>query len=369
MQEKLEKLEKIEAEPGDASPGQSWRKYGPWIAIGLLLAALALAGVWGWWSLRPSNEPRPPVELLPQSAALPLPAAPETPEITAPVEPVITETVANALAQTTTRLADLETELGRLEEAVAAPSNAADASAVTQLDDAVRAISNSLDTISAAMTAMNLRLSTLEAVQAAQPLGGEAKRISYALGLREMERALGGSGPYAVELDTLSKLLDASEADPAIAQLRTYADTGVQTRAALEARFDPTAAAIVRADAASGVAPGWAGRTYAFVTSLVMIRPLGERDGADAPSRVARAQLRLEEGDLDAAVRELDALDGPAAEAAAAWLNDARARLAAEQALAQLTATLTQKLNEAAGPAHAAPPPAASAPLTDNAGE
>ena len=117
----------------------------------------------------------------------------------------------------------------------------------------------------------------------------------------------------------------------------------------------------MRADAASDVAPGWAGRTYAFVMSLVMIRPLGEREGLDAPSRVARAQMRLEEGDLDAAVKELGELEDAAAKAAAPWLSDARARLAAEQALAQLSATLMQQLNEAA----------TSTPVTpvENAGE
>jgi len=178
---------------------------------------------------------------------------------------------------------------------------------------------------------------------------------------RELERALNGSGPFAVELESLDKLLDAAQPDPSIAQLRTRATTGIPTRAILLARFDAAAAAIVRADAASDVAPGWAGRSYAFVMSLVMIRPLGEREGLDAPSRVARAQMRLEEGDLDAAVKELGELEDAAAKAAAPWLTDARARLAAEQALAQLSATLTQRLNEAA----------TSTPVTpvENAGE
>ncbi len=354
-----ETLEKLATESHAAVTGPSWRKTGQ-IAIGLLLAGLMIAaGVRSWWSLRQS--PQPQMELPQQSAALPLPAAPAIP---APVEPVVSAVVANALANTTIRLAALEMELEQLKTAAAAPSGAADAAAVTQLDGAVRAISNSLDTISSAMTAMHLRLAALEAVQAAQPLGSEAKRMSYALGLRELERALGGSGPFAVELDTLSKLLDKGEADPYVAHLRTHAATGIPARPVLEARFDAAASAIVRADAASGVAPGWVGRTYAFVMSLVMIRPLGEREGMDAPSRVARAQLRLEEGDLDAAVMELDGLEGAAADAAAPWLTDARARLAAEQALAQLSAALTRKLNEAAAPA-----PVAPAPVADGMGE
>ncbi len=351
-----ETLEELATASHAAVTGPSWRKTGRRIAIGLLLAGLTAAGVRGWWSLGQSPQPQP--ELPPQSAALPLPAA--------PVEPVVSAAVANALAQTTTRLAALETEFEQFKSAAAAPSNTVDAGTVTQLDGAMRAISNSLDAIHTGMTALNARLAALEAIQAAQPLGGEAKRISYALGLRELERALSGSGPFAVELETLDKLLDAARPDPSIALLRTHATTGIPARAVLLSRFDATAAAIVRADAASDSAPGWAGRTYAFALSLVMIRPLGEREGMDAPSRVARAQMRLEEGDLDAAVKELGGLEGAAAEAAAPWLTDARARLAVEQALAELTAILTQQLNEAGAPA---PVPAAPPLLPDNAGE
>jgi len=348
-----EALEKLEAHPSTVRRASLRR-----IALGLLAAGIVLAGAWGWWSLRQISQPV--LDLPPQSAALPLPAGPEA-AITASMEREITAPVANALAQVTTRLAALETEFEQLKSAAAVPANPADAGAISQLDGAVRTISGSLDAIHTAMTALNARLAALEAIQAAQPLGGEAKRISYALGLRELERALNGSGPFAVELESLDKLLDAAQPDPSIAQLRTRATTGIPTRAILLARFDAAAAAIVRADAASDVAPGWAGRTYAFVMSLVMIRPLGEREGLDAPSRVARAQMRLEEGDLDAAVKELGELEDAAAKAAAPWLTDARARLAAEQALAQLSATLTQRLNEAA----------TSTPVTpvENAGE
>ncbi len=309
------------------------------IALGALLVGVMLAGAWGWWWLQQLSQPT--TDLSPQSATLPLPAA-------TPVEPQISEVVSNALAQATRRLADLEMELAQLKSAARVPANNADANAMTQMDDAVRAISGSLDAMQTAMTALNARLAALEAVQAAQPLGGEAKRISYALGLRELERALNGSGPFAVELETLDKILDAGTPDSAIVHLRTHAATGIPTRAVLVSRFDAVAADIVRADAASDVAPGWAGRTYAFVLSLVMIRPLGEREGIDAPSKVARAQMRLEEGDLDGAVRELGALENAAAQAAALWLTDARARLAAEQALARLSASLTQRLHDAA---------------------
>jgi hypothetical protein len=70
---------------------------------------------------------------------------------------------------------------------------------------------------------------------------------------------------------------------------------------------------------------------------LVTVRSVGaDAEGSDADARVARAEARLADGDLAGAVAEIEGLEGPAAEAAAGWLERARARLAAEQALASL---------------------------------
>lgn len=326
------------------------------IAAGMTGVALAL-GAGGWCYLHQPLSAQPD---LPQSTALTLPAAPveaapsEAPKPALPRhdETVVSAPLANALAQITLRLSALEMETGEIKNAPVTGPGAVDAGAITQLDSAVHSINSRLDAIQAAITALNARLGALEAVHAALSLGAEGNRVAMALSLRELERALNGSGPYAVELETLVKVLD-TPSDPAITSLRGYAAAGVPARPQLLARFDTAAAAIVRADAASGSVPGWAGHAYGFVTSLVMIRPLGEREGADAPSRVARAQLRMEEGDLDAALRELSELEGAAAQAAEPWLKDARARQETERALAQLNAALTQQLNDAASPAAA----------------
>jgi hypothetical protein len=61
---------------------------------------------------------------------------------------------------------------------------------------------------------------------------------------------------------------------------------------------------------------------------LVTVRPVGaDVEGDGAAARVARAEAALAEGDLAAAVAELEGLQGPAAEAAAPWLAEALAAL------------------------------------------
>jgi uroporphyrinogen-III synthase len=51
----------------------------------------------------------------------------------------------------------------------------------------------------------------------------------------------------------------------------------------------------------------------------------------------ARAEARLAAGDVAGAVAEVDRLTGPAAAAAQAWLAAAKARLAAERTLDELS--------------------------------
>ena len=78
-------------------------------------------------------------------------------------------------------------------------------------------------------------------------------------------------------------------------------------------------------------------RAWARLRSLVTVRPVGGDVAGDSPeAHLARAEARLDEGDLAGAVSELEALEGPAAEAAAPWLAGARARVAADQAIEAL---------------------------------
>jgi hypothetical protein len=67
------------------------------------------------------------------------------------------------------------------------------------------------------------------------------------------------------------------------------------------------------------------------------VRPVGEVEGDSARARIARAEARMQDGNLAGAIEALQGLQGDAAEAAQPWVADAQARLAAEEALADLT--------------------------------
>jgi hypothetical protein len=164
------------------------------------------------------------------------------------------------------------------------------------------------------------------------------------LAVAQLHGALRCSAPFAASLAALEALAgpdDQADDDgmaAALAALTPHAATGIATLETLRDRFTPLAEAILRA---AVVPPGesWASRTLARLSGLVTLRRVGGDVAGDTTEAiVARAEARLALGDLAAAVAEVAALDGARAEAAAFWLGDARARLAAEAALAALDA-------------------------------
>ncbi len=149
------------------------------------------------------------------------------------------------------------------------------------------------------------------------------------------------------------------------APLAARAAAGVPTLVELQSRFPAAARAIV--DAARQAAPaavenettespswyerplGWLSSAGDWLSSQVSVRPVGEVAGEDAGARVARAEVRLSQDDLAAAVKELEGLrEAPAAAAAAAWLGDAQARLAVDRVVSALQAAAVTRLGSSA---------------------
>jgi hypothetical protein len=83
---------------------------------------------------------------------------------------------------------------------------------------------------------------------------------------------------------------------------------------------------------------GWWRPVAERLSSLVNWRRTDAVDGNTAEAIVARAEQRLAADDLAGAIAELEKLQGPAAAAMQGWLAEARARAAADAAVARLTA-------------------------------
>ena len=148
-------------------------------------------------------------------------------------------------------------------------------------------------------------------------------------------RALGGDDPDIAQ---------------AAAELEPFASSGIPSLAALRALFPEMADAVVRAEPATE-GTGWTDKVADRLASLVTIRRIGPDAvaGGGADGVVAQAEIALNGGDLNAAVAALGKLHGAPAEAAAGWLDTARARLGAEHALATLQQRAIARLSSAKG--------------------
>jgi hypothetical protein len=127
---------------------------------------------------------------------------------------------------------------------------------------------------------------------------------------------------------------DLQGAPPALAR---YATTAPPTEAALRLAFPAAAQAAITAEHPSPIGKPVLERIWAEMQDLVTIRQ-GDHVLIGDPSAgvLARAQTALDAGDLAGAATSVATLSGPAAQAMATWLDQARALLAARAALSDL---------------------------------
>ena len=190
--------------------------------------------------------------------------------------------------------------------------------------------------LSAAVADISNRVGALERTDT-MAAGTAIEAQATVLAVGQLREALRGTAPFAAELEAVGAVAaDNPEITKAIAALGPYAASGIPTLATLRRDFDRLAGEIARA-ARALEGDGWFEWAVNRLMSLVTVRRTtdsGDLNSVDAV--VARAETSLKAGDLMAAVEELGGLAGPPGATAAPWLRGARARLAAERAMATL---------------------------------
>ena len=229
----------------------------------------------------------------------------------------------------------------------------------SQIGVAVDALQQRMLQLSAGLAGANNRLADADkriaALEAKSQAAGAASRDSaFVLAVGQLREAVRDGKPFADALSGLRAIAgDDRETAGAIAMLQPYAGGGVADLATLRARFALAAPRI--AAAAPRPAKGWIDRVLARLSSLVSIRRTGPAAaaGKGPEAAVARAEMALDTGDIAGAVRALEGLTGAAGDAAAPWLAGARARLAADAAVATLESEAIGRIGGAGAP-HAA---------------
>jgi len=355
--------------------------------LGGLVGVVGLALAWGGLGGGGSSGPQPDIAAL-EARIANLETAPPASgdgEALAQLKAQV-EALETGVNETSPKLADLADRVGQLETSLKATSQSASdggsvasAAAIAQqiaeaeqrldakLADALAANASSLQEMQSAiaelkakigalaelgtgdgaatgpaLAALTERLAKLEAAlpELAAAIGKEnngAKSAAAAIAFANLRAAVSDGRPYAAELDTISALVP-SVGDLGV--LPAYAEKGIPTVPDLARSF-----VVAKEGAQVATAPASSGSLVdtlmASAQSLVTIKRIDEPTTGQGPgAALARAKAALDKGDLAAAVKEVETLDGASREAFAAWLGQAHARLSADETLIQLESTL-----------------------------
>lgn len=171
----------------------------------------------------------------------------------------------------------------------------------------------------------------------------EAKVAAVAIAFANLRSAVSEGSPFVAELDVLKLLSPNTD----LGSLASHAKTGIPIVNALAQSFT-TAKDVALTETPAASDGSLLGDLRASAQSLVTIRRLGEEATGDEPAAIlARAQADLDQGKLAESVKQVETLDGAPRAAFASWLDQAHARLDAENELKQLESRLLVSLSGA----------------------
>lgn len=151
--------------------------------------------------------------------------------------------------------------------------------------------------------------------------------VARAIAAAALKAAIDRGGPFRPELDTFANV---APDDPAVADLKNFAQTGVPSRADLIRQVTDVATAIVATTQSNDPNQSWSDRLMSSAQSLVQVRPVGNVSGDGVDAITARFEDKVKNGDLPGAVTEWNSLPEPAKSASAAFKQSLEARIRVE---------------------------------------
>ena len=167
----------------------------------------------------------------------------------------------------------------------------------------------------------------------------QSPAVAGAVALNAILAAVETGAPFAAELAVVE---EAAPRAGAIATLRPYADGGAPPMATIRNEF----AAAARAGLATANrenADGVVERYGARVAGLFSLRPAAPQPGASPGAVISRAEYAVDQGDLAAAIAEIEALPPQAQDAMRDWIDLAQDRAQINAALSALNAAFAEE--------------------------
>lgn len=334
--------------PAPQVPAETARKGGTSVtgavAAGIFggLVALAGAGSMQYAGYLPSIQPVP--------AAAPVAPAADTSALETEIAALksqiasLTERPATAVADTSA----LEARIAALEAAPAA-DQAAQVD-IAPLEQKLSVLSGEISQLEGSLAATEQKQETLQTsfIDRLQKMEAEVNdpsrrnAVARAIAASGLKAAIDRGGAFVTELETFAGV---AEADPAVAGLKPYAESGVPTRAALIADFPQAANAVLAVVNRPDPSQSWGERLWSSALSLVKVRPVGQVEGDTPEAFLARSEDALKKGDLETALAEWNRLPEEA-RAASDFGKALAARIEVEKLVG---ATLREAVTTAAG--------------------
>jgi hypothetical protein len=168
-----------------------------------------------------------------------------------------------------------------------------------------------------------------------------AESAASALAAAALMDAAQTSRPFPDELAALAAV---SPPSAELRALKHLAETGAPSRAALAAEFPDYAARAAGAAHVRGDADSLLARIEAALARVVVVRRVGEVNGAGVDALLARAERQVQDGDIDRALRTLDGLSPAGREALAPWRVRAEQRAEIDRRVSGLRAQALEDL-------------------------
>ncbi len=186
--------------------------------------------------------------------------------------------------------------------------------------------------------------------------GQELKAAAMMLAVSQLRSSLMQGNSYEKDLETVRQLAgDDPELQAAITKIAPLAETGIMSRESLSREFKGLAGDIVMAKL-SGEDVSWQDKAKTRFQNLIKIEKDGLAEGQDTQAIVSRAQTYMDEGDIQAAIAELQKLEGGSAEVAQPWIQQAQARMNAENMGPLLSENILNIIQQAQGGAGGSSP-------------
>ena len=155
--------------------------------------------------------------------------------------------------------------------------------------------------------------------------------LARAIAAAGLKSAIDRGGPFMSELEAFASV---APDDPAVPELRDLAARGVPSRAELVAGFSDAASKAIAAADPGDPEAGLVDRLMSSAMSVVKVRKVGDVAGDSAEAIVARAETRLLNGDLDAALAEWTTLPEASRAATSEYGEALAARARSEKLIA-----------------------------------